>query len=274
MDGPGQIGRGGWRRFAVPAMFAVWLASSGCTGFWDEVSSRDFKVKDMFHKTDPLLMLRDSTDGDRRAQALRRLQEPKQHGGSTADQDLYVEILTKAAWNEKQSLCRLAAIQTLRDYKDPRVVEGLKEAYYRASTFNPETATILRCAALESLGETRQPAAVELLVKVMREPPVEGSEQDRQWKADERIAATRALGHFNHYQGTSALVYALETEKDVALKNRAHESLQMATGKKYPADAKLWADFLNDPATMEKSMAGDKGFLDQMLEILPASWRK
>lgn len=257
----------------LSGLVAGWLAASGCAGFWDTVTSRDFKFKETFAKVDPIVVLRDNPDGDRRAKALRMLQEPKSHGNAS-QQDLYVEILCKAAWTEKHALCRLAAIQTLREYKDPRVVEGLKEGYYRASAYNPDTASILRCAALEALGQVGDLSGVELLVKVLREPPTEGPEQDRQLKADERTAAARALGHFKHYSATSALVYVLESEKDVALRNRANESLQACTGKDFPPDAKIWADYLNDPRATEKALAGSKTWKDSMKEVLPASWRK
>ena len=66
------------------------LGLSGCAGFWDDVTSKDFKVQAMFVTPNPLLVLRDSTDGDKRAKALRALTEPKQNGGSDEDQDAVV----------------------------------------------------------------------------------------------------------------------------------------------------------------------------------------
>jgi hypothetical protein len=224
------------------------LGAAGCAGgLWDRITSDDFKVSSFFNKPNPLVILRDSTDGRDRAEALRALHEPKQHGGTDEEQDVVVEILTKAAWSERQAFCRMAAIQSLRHFKDPRVVEGLKEAYYRAGTYPPEIATILKCQALLALGETAQPAAVEVLVKVLREPPVEGPEQDKQMKMDERIAAARALGHFKQYQATEGLLTVLQSEQDVALRDRVTESLQLATGKDIPANYQAWADYLHQP---------------------------
>ena len=78
----------------------------------------------MFTKPNPLLVLRDSSDGDKRAKALRALREPKQYGGGDAEQEAIVSILTTAATTEKQPLCRLAAIQSLGHFKDPRAVKG------------------------------------------------------------------------------------------------------------------------------------------------------
>jgi hypothetical protein len=263
-----------WRRLVLAPLAAACL-TTGCAGWWDQVTSRDYKFKEMFHKKpDPLVVLRDDTDGDHRARALRALKEPKRNGGTDAEQNVVVEVLTKAAATERQALVRLAAIHTLRDFKDPRVVDGLKEAYYRAGSYNAETATILRCASLEALGQTGQPAAVDLLVKVLREPAVEGPEAERQLKADERIASARALGHFNHYQATQALVEVLRNDKDNALRDRAHESLQLCTGKHFPPDPKVWSDFFRDPEGTEKTLAETKTWKDKALELVPVGWWK
>ena len=60
-----------------------------------------------------------------------------------------------------------------------------------------------------------------------------------------RFAAARALANFSHYQATEALMQVLKTERDVALRDRAHESLQTATGKTLPPDPKAWEDLLH-----------------------------
>ena len=101
-----------------------------------------------FSHPDPLVVLRDSQDADDRARALRALREPLQYGGDQHDQDVVVTVLTTAA--DERPPDRLPAWRpspSLRHFKDPRAIEGLKEAYYRAGSFNPETATILRCQA-------------------------------------------------------------------------------------------------------------------------------
>jgi hypothetical protein len=228
-----------------------WLLIAGaCVGLggcvtWDDVTSRDFTVQGMFVRPDPIYVLNTSHDGDKRAKAFRSLREPLANEGTQKDQDAVVTILVYAAANDQQALCRIAAISALRDFKDPRAAEGLKEAYYRASSFPPESASVIRLEALNALGHTRNPAAIDLLVKVLREPPVEGPEADKQQKMDERIAAARALGNFKEYQATEALLKVLQTEKDVALRDCACQSLQNATGKKLPDDAKTWEEFLH-----------------------------
>ena len=231
--------------------FAFCLLACGCAGFWDDVTSRDFSWSAMFTKPNPLLVLRDSSDGDKRANALRALREPKQYGGSDAEQDAIVNILTTAATTEKQPLCRLAAIGALGHFKDPRSVKGLSDAFYNASVFSPETSTVIRCQALTALGETGNPAAVELLARVVREPPAEGTDLEKQQTLDVRIAAARALGKFSHYQATEALVRVMQNDRDVALRDRAYESLQAATGKKLPPDGKEWEQLLHQASYKE-----------------------
>lgn len=243
------------RHGAKRLSLALGLFACGCTTFWDDVTSRDFSWKSMFNKPNPLLVLRDSTDGDKRARALAELHEPKQYGGTDVEQDAIVNILSTAAATEKQPLCRLAAIQSLGRFKDPRAVKGLTEAFYNASAFSPETATVIRCEALNALGQTGNPSAVELLARVVREPPAEGTELEKQQTLDVRIAAARALGRFSHYQATEALVRVMQSETDIALRDRAYESLQVATGKKLPPDAKEWEELLHQ-ASYQETPAG------------------
>ena len=243
-------------KFAGFVVFAILVFSpflSGCANSWDEVTSRDFKMSNLFVTPDPLVVLRDSQDGDKRAKALRALQEPKQHGGAEADQDAVLKIVVSAATTEKQPLCRLAAIETLGRFKDPRAVTGLTNAFYNAASFAPETSTMLRCHALRALGETKDPAAVELLVRVVREPPAQGAEVDRQQALDVRTAAARALSNFSQPQAAEALVQVLKTEKDVALRDCAHGSLEVATGKKLSQDPKEWDDAIQQAGAKQSN---------------------
>lgn len=229
------------------------LGLSGCADFWDQVTSREFKVKQLWVRRDPMEVLRTSTDGDERAKALRGLKEPKQHGGTDREQDEVVGILTKTATSDKQPLCRLAAIQALGNFKDARAVEALSTVFYDTSSaarsrqdivaavynpvnFTPDITTNIRCQALRSLGETGNPAALKVLMLAVGEPKAEGPEQDRQQVMDVRITAARALGNFKEPQSNEALVRVLKTEKDVALRACAREALEESTGKKVPPE--------------------------------------
>jgi HEAT repeat protein len=242
-----------WLALLLPAC----LPLGGCAGFWDDITSRDFSFNTFFNKPNPLLVLHDSTDGDQRARALRALHEPKQYGGSDQEQNAVVQILVSAASTEHQPLCRLAAIQALGHFKDPRAVDGLTSAFYNAGNFLPEPAAMIRAQAVTALGETKNPAAVELLARVVREPPAEGPDADKQLTLDVRIAAARALANFSQYQATEALLHVLQTERDVALRDCAHKSLQVATGKDLPPDAKQWEAVLRQGNGQD--LAADQG---------------
>ncbi len=246
------------------------LGLSGCAGFWDDVTSRDFDCSKLFNKPNPFLVLQDSKDGDQRAKALRALHEPKQFGGNDNDQEVVLKILATAATTDPQPLCRLAAIHSLGGFKDPRAVQALTEAFENAPFERPhekqprlystETATVIQSQVLTALGQTHNPTAVELLVRVAREPAPASSvtDQERQQWVDRHVAAVRSLGHYNQSQATEALLVVLQKEKNVALRDRAHESLQEATGKKLPPDARAWEEALHAPAERERPTIEEK----------------
>jgi hypothetical protein len=248
-------------------------ALGGCAGFWDDITSRDFHFKDVFKpKPDPLTVIRTSNDGDKKSKALRSLREPLQTGGTQQDQDVVVGLLVQAAANDPQPLCRLAAIDALQHFKDPRAAQALMDAYVRASYFErerPETMATIRCQALQALGANGNPAAVEFLVGVLKVPPTTGDAKNKQQSLDERIAAARALGHFPQYQAAEALVTVLRTEQDVALRHRVNESLHDMTGQDL-ADAQAWADYLHRSGD-KAALAGRPGLTDKFLKLISFS---
>jgi HEAT repeat protein len=263
----------------------VWCAVAccaglcGCANFWDDVTAKGETWNQKYHRLfdkepDPLVLLQDEKckDGTLRARAFRKLDEPKQHGGSDADQDLYVKVLVTAASQEATAPARMAAIEMLGRYKDPRVVKGLEDAYYHATDplMPPDSATVLRCQALLALGATRQPTAIDLLTKVLKAPPVDknASEVERQHDIDERAAAIRSLAYFNQEQSTTALVGVLKTERDGALRGEARLALSEITGANLPEDAKAWDDYLHDPNAKDHYPGNNL-----LNKILPVSFR-
>ncbi len=250
-------------------------ALGGCAGFWDDVTSRDFHFKDAFKKApEPMSVIRTSNDGVKKSKALRALKEPLEHGGTQAQQDEVVQALTWCATNDPQPLCRMAAIDTLQHFKDPRAAQALMDAWERASYFQrdrPETMATIRCQALAALGVNNNPATVDLLVRILKEPPQAGLERDKQDTLDERIAAARALAHYPQYQAAEALVAVLRTEHDVALRNRATESLQEITGKDLPPDAQAWADYLHTSASKGEALAGKRSLTDKVIKLISFS---
>jgi hypothetical protein len=264
-----RTAQGSWRSLvlSVPAsiLLALPVASLGCANFWDEVTDRNFHYKEWFNRPDPLVVLKDSNDGNRRAKALRALREPSQHGGTHENQELIVKVLTTAAVTEHTAVARMAAIDSLSKFRDPRATEALKAAYYASEgyktadgvsiKYQSDMASMIRCQSLRALGEQGNPAAVEHLVTVLRQPQARGAEVDKQMVMDERIAAARALAKFNDARGEQALLGVMKSEKDIALRDRAYESLQAATGKKLPPGPKEWENVLQIGGAQE-ALAG------------------
>ena len=246
---------------------AACVALDGCAGFWDDVTSRDFKFKQLFSKAPPpLWVIRNSTDGDKKGKALLALREPLQHGGTQAEQDEVVQVLTACATSDPLPTCRLAAIHSLQHFKDPRAGKALMDAYVKASAFQrdrPEAFELIKNQALAAMGVNGNPAAVDLLVGLLKAPEQAGPNQDKQQNIDERIIVARALAHFPQYQVAEALVAVLRTEQDVALRGRVTESLQTLTGQDLPDNAQMWSDFMHESGdkALVKNESGLKSFL-------------
>jgi hypothetical protein len=236
-----------WRGLFVSG--ACLCALPGCVNFWDDITNRNYSFTDHFKSEDPLVVLRDSTDGHKRSRALQQLQEPTQHGGTNEEQELYIKILTKSAVEDRDPLCRMGAIRALATYKDPRAAKCLEEVYTQRLPFTPELNTVVRQQALAAVVQTGNPDSRSLLIRVARSPsgPIDSSLTDRQQTQDERLTAIRGLAKYSQYDSIDTLVYILEQEKDVALRARAHESLKTATGKSLPAESKAWRDLMQNP---------------------------
>lgn len=192
-----------------------------------------------FEKKDPYEVILKSESGDERAWAYAQLEEPLRNGGTQQDQDRIVMRLNVAAKSERTVPARLGAIQALARFKDARAVAGLEDAFYAADDFGPVSATVIRSQVLTAMGEVGHVNGVKLLTRVLNAPPIdeEASIEERQNSLDERLAAARALGKFKHPEAATALEQVLKTEKDVALRDRARESLQVVTGRELPPDA-------------------------------------
>jgi hypothetical protein len=215
---------------------------TGCAGptFWDDVTARDYKFKSAFSASpEPIVVLRESTDGDARAKAMRAIKEPKANGGGDALQDEVVKILTTTAVGDPQPLCRSAAIQALGRFKDPRVIPALIQAYDAAGQLPNEISGAVQTQALTALGETHQPAAVNFLIQVANKPtPAEMSDREKQVGQDNRLAAVRALKNFDGSAEVAAAMGKIaETERNVALRDRARETYAKVTGKEAPTQA-------------------------------------
>ena len=191
-----------------------------------------------------------------------------------------LNLLATAATTESRYFVRLEAMRKLGEFKDPRAVHALVDAYFKADSLKGNDHTItkglvstFRCEVLRGLGShgqsgTASDEAVELLVKVLSQASVEGPEEDRRLVLDERLVAARALKSYPLTRSTDALVLVLKNDKDVALRDAATDSLQACTGKNLPADYTTWDQYLHQQAPNRgQAIAGEKkkGFMDFIL---------
>jgi PBS lyase HEAT-like repeat len=232
-------------------LLCLLLAVSGCANFWDEMLSheRDWSYMTGIKKPNPLTVIRDNdfkmanSDGSRRAQALSELREPLQHGGNAKDQEAYLNILIESGKQDTDPICRLCAIRALGKFHDPRAARALEDIHKQQNLpFTPDNNHMIRKEALVALEMTKDPEAWKFLVVVARAPaPTPTADLvDRQQTQDEKIVAIRALGKYRQQECTDALQAVLRSEKDVALRGRALQSLEESTGKRWPGDYAAW----------------------------------
>ena len=257
------------RRWLI-VLGALLMSLTGCQHFWDDITAHSpeggfrndmaFRWHLLTHKDDPLVVLRDSHDGDFRARAYRELKEPKQHGGSDQDQDNMVKILSVAAKTEHSPVCRVAAIETLGHFKDPRAADALVDAFTSPMNFGDKS-PVVRIAVIRSLAEVGDPKGVGVLTQALAFGP----------ELDVRITAAEALGKFQTSESTTALLRVLKNDKDVALRYQANQSLEKITGKKemHP-DAGEWEGYFRQVAA-----SGEAPKPKETKSLLrPASWFK
>lgn len=262
------------RRLYGILLFGFALAPVGCTGFWDKMSSRKFRDNPygtMFDSRDPLTVMRTSVEGDDRAAAMKKLKEPAQNGRPTAEQDEALKLLTDAAINDPSPVVRVAAIDALGRFLDPRAVTSLTAAYYQAggtpaatpapasdlqlasggreltgfdkasltgpTGFAPDVASLIRSRSVEALANTGNAQAVGILTQVAT-----GGEKTGGGDRDTRLAAVRGLKQLRTPESVAALtkVLAVEKTRDPALADRAHEGLVSLTGQSLPDDPQKW----------------------------------
>jgi HEAT repeat protein len=245
------------------AVVILAIGLTGCAGTWDKISSRRFRenpIGAMYDRRDPLDVMRTSLEGDDRAAAMRKLKEPASHGRGEAEQEEAMRLLTEAAINDSSPVVRVAAIDALGRFRDPRAVRSLTAAYYRAggtpadpanpiqpaSTgrslsgpvgFAPEIASVVRGRAIESLAQSGSPEAVSVLAQVAT-----GAEKSGGSDRDTRLAAVRGLKTMRSQDSVAALakVLAMEKSRDPAMADRAHEGLVALTGRNLPDDPQQW----------------------------------
>jgi HEAT repeat protein len=247
--------------WASAAALVFVFSASGCVNFWDDITSRDFKIKSLWTKPPPPMeIIEHSDDSALRAKALVKLKEPLSSGGSNEEQEFYLHKLTTAAKEDREPLCRLAAIRALGSYKDPRAVRALEDVYQQSRLpFNQDFNSMIRQQALASLEMNGDEETRHLLIRVARQPGPsnEGgqAQADRQQTQDEKLIAIRALGRYKQQDCIDTLVFILKKESDIALRDRAYDSLVQITGRKLPEDPEvLQAEMLVPGAAPEPNL--------------------
>lgn len=258
-----------WQRLWACGMIGL-VAWSGCHRVIDEVTSREFRLRQLVYSPDPMEVLRNSNDGDARAKAMRRLEEPARSGGSPEVQDEVVKILTQSAVEDPRPLCRLAAIEALGRFQDDRAAPALLQAYHASRQFPTEIANAIRCAAMTALGGKNFADGIELLCQIASTPRLQPEtsaietasftaerelaallgqyDPDAQAQRDARLAAIRALGSSKNPRAVEVLLPLVE-DRDVAIRDRAHEALQRITGQTNVAkSAEAWRQALTKVA--------------------------
>lgn len=264
-------------RLKILAPIIVAWPLAGCAGTWDQVSSQKFRdapFKTLFNSDDPMTVLRTKVEGNERADAMRRLKEPKLDGRSDQEQDEALQMLATAATSDPSPIVRTAAIDALGRFRDPRAVNILIAAYHNADGtssdptksgdslqlvggrrqnptdpiaalgpvgFEPAFVTTIRSRTATALSQTNSPEAVAFLANVAT-GGTKVSENAESNDRDVRSAAVRGLGQMRNKEAVVALARVLkdETGRDVVLAQNAHVGLKELTGKDLPADPDQW----------------------------------
>lgn len=278
-------------RLYVLAAATAAVSLAGCANTWDTLTSRRFRDKPfgvMFGSDDPLATLQNNPDGDARARAMAKLAEPAAAGRPDAEQDEALQILTQAATADPSPWVRMAAIDALGRFKDPRAMESLTAAYRAApgrperpkpapqtgvtvaggrtlsesgllsdrlglhgpQGFPAEQVAAIRGRALDAFGKSGRPEAVGFLTRVATEP--EGSDDDPTSRDFIRHAAIRSLGLIRQPEAVASLAKVLSAEigKDVTAAQLAHEGLVGLTGKSLPPDPLKWDEVVQAGAAV------------------------
>jgi hypothetical protein len=242
--------------------------SAGCRGFLDDQKEM---WSDFYNRPDPLTEVKTTTSADRKARFIAKLHEPAQYGGTQAQQDEMVKLLTEIAMHDPAPACRLQAIHKLGTFRDPRRLQALQGAYDHATVFVPEVNSQVRQQALKALGETGDAMARAELIRVARAAAKEDNYFDQQLTLDERLTAVRALANFRDPEVVDTLVHIARTEKDIALRDRAQRSLETVTGRRLPEDPQDLEQVLNTMGTANPAQQKIGGPVQLMKGWQPAN---
>ena len=232
------------------AAAALSLSLSGCASFWDDITAHspqggfgndlNYRMNLIFFsRQDPIQVLAESQDGDLRRRAYLALK----YDGDAQKKELVARLLIEGAKDDKDLICRLAAVERLAEIPEPRASQALVDAFYAPANVG-EKNPVVRVAAVKSLGKRKEPQGLQLLGEALVRDP----------STEVRVAAARALSDYRDGSSTEVLVRALREEKDLAVRYEATASLQKITGRDLPANAAEWEQHLQSPQPPDRSL--------------------
>ncbi len=124
-----------------------------------------------------------------------------------------------------------------------RAARKLEEVFKQSGLpFTAEYNSMIRQESLVGLEQIHDPASLQLMIEVAYGPRADrkADHRDKSQTQDEIIVAIRALGKYHEREAIDILASILKKEKDVALRHRAHESLEESTGKHWPDSFEEW----------------------------------
>lgn len=249
-------------RISLALLGGLLLFCTGCSHFGEDLFARNERGEwyDFAYKMNlawnqggaPLEVLSKSTDGDLRRRAILRMTEP----GDAKTRSEYINILATAAKNERDEVCRLAAVQQLATYKDEQVAPVLIEAYQHPNN-NTAANGMIRIAALDGMSKYKAPEAMEQLVAAL-----ETKNND-----SERSIAARGLKNYPNYRAAEALLNSMKQERNVAVRTEAHQSLVKMTGRDLPNRPEVWEQAFHDAAAKREPLAKPENSLLKLVNF-------
>ena len=137
------------RIIGLLGILVMGLSCTGCAQQLDALTSerlRNDPLHLMFGSDDPIFILRNVEDSDARLRAMQDLKEPKLDPKTAPVQDEIVQILAVTANSDNHAVCRLAAVEALARFDDPRAGQILVDAYHNASDDAPRWSKLIRKA--------------------------------------------------------------------------------------------------------------------------------
>ncbi|MCS6978458.1 MAG: HEAT repeat domain-containing protein [Gemmatales bacterium] len=237
------------------------LALGGCSTFIDDitaVSPEGGFWNNMKYRQQLLLDRRDPMEvlaTSRDGDLRARAYRRLKTTGSPEEQAKLIQMLAEAAKSEKDLVSRLAAVEKLGEFKDPQAFQALQEAFYAPANAQARD-PVVRIAAVQGMAKTGNAAAVPILSEVVLRDP----------SRDVRLAAADGLGRFQSADAANALVKVLKEERDIALRHKANESLRQMTGKQLPPQADQWEAYLQQRIGPDRQIAREpKSPLQQVM---------